>query len=29
MVFTWVLTFPGCALIGYLITRLFLAIFVK
>jgi PiT family inorganic phosphate transporter len=29
MVLTWVLTFPGCALIGYLVTRLFLAIFVK
>ena len=29
MVLTWVLTFPGCALIAYLITRLFLAIFVK
>lgn len=29
MVLTWVLTFPGCALIGFLITRLFLAIFVK
>ncbi|MEA4811583.1 MAG: inorganic phosphate transporter [Anaerolineaceae bacterium] len=29
MVLAWVLTFPGCALIGYLVTKLFLAIFVK
>ncbi len=29
MVLTWVLTFPGCALIGYLVTRLFLTIFIK
>ena len=29
MVLTWILTFPGCALIAYLITRLFLTIFVK
>lgn len=27
MVFTWVLTFPGCGLIGYLMAKLFIAIF--
>ncbi|MBU9724523.1 inorganic phosphate transporter [Diplocloster modestus] len=27
MVFTWILTFPGCGLIAYLITKLFLHIF--
>ena len=27
MVLTWVLTFPGCGLIGFLMTKLFLAIF--
>lgn len=27
MVFTWILTFPGCGLIGYIITKLFLLIF--
>ena len=27
MVLTWVLTFPGCGLIGYLCARLFLFIF--
>jgi PiT family inorganic phosphate transporter len=27
MVWAWVLTFPGCGLIGYLMTRLFLNIF--
>lgn len=27
MVFTWILTFPGCGLIGYLMTKLFLLIF--
>ncbi len=27
MVFTWILTFPGCGLIGYLMTLLFLKIF--
>ncbi len=27
MVFTWILTFPGCGLIGYLMTRLFIFIF--
>lgn len=27
MVYTWVLTFPGCGLIGYLMARLFIMIF--
>lgn len=27
MVFTWILTFPGCGLIGFLMTKLFLLIF--
>lgn len=27
MVLTWVLTFPGCGLIGYLMTKLFIALF--
>ena len=27
MVLTWVLTFPGCGLIGFLMTKLFIAIF--
>ncbi len=27
MVFTWVLTFPGCGLIGYLMVKLFLWVF--
>jgi PiT family inorganic phosphate transporter len=27
MVLTWILTFPGCGLIGFLIARLFIAIF--
>lgn len=27
MVLTWVLTFPGCGLVGFLMTKLFLAIF--
>ena len=27
MVLTWVLTFPGCGLIGFLMTKLFMAIF--
>jgi len=27
MVLTWVLTFPACGLIGYLMARLFLFIF--
>ena len=27
MVLTWVLTFPGCGLIGYLTTKLFISIF--
>lgn len=27
MVLTWVLTFPGCGLIGYLMTKLFMQIF--
>jgi len=26
MVLTWVLTFPGCGLIGYLMVKLFVAI---
>jgi len=29
MVFTCVLTFPGCGLIGYIITKLFLLVFKK
>lgn len=29
MVLAWVLTFPGCALVAYTVTRLFLSIFVK
>ncbi len=28
MVLAWVLTFPGCGLLGYLITRLFIRVFV-
>ena len=28
MVLTWVLTFPGCGLVGFLMTKLFLALFV-
>lgn len=27
MVFTWVLTFPGCGLVGYLMAKLFIRIF--
>jgi len=27
MVLTWVLTFPGCGLIGFVMSKLFLAIF--
>jgi phosphate transporter len=27
MVMTWVLTFPGCGLIGFLMARLFVMIF--
>ncbi len=27
MVLTWILTFPGCGIIGYLMTKLFLVIF--
>ena len=27
MVLTWVLTFPGCGLVGYLMAKLFMAIF--
>ncbi|HPB16181.1 MAG TPA: inorganic phosphate transporter, partial [Clostridia bacterium] len=27
MVLTWIFTFPGCGLIGYLMTKLFLKIF--
>jgi PiT family inorganic phosphate transporter len=27
MVYAWVLTFPGCGLIGYLMAKLFMAIF--
>ena len=27
MVLTWILTFPGCGLIGYIMSKLFLAIF--
>ena len=28
MVLTWVLTFPGCGLVGFLMTKLFMALFV-
>ena len=27
MVLTWVLTFPGCGLVGFLMTKLFMLIF--
>ncbi len=27
MIYAWVLTFPGCGLIGYLMAKLFMAIF--
>jgi PiT family inorganic phosphate transporter len=27
MVMTWVLTFPGCGLIGYVLARVFLRLF--
>ena len=27
MVLTWILTFPGCGLIGFLMTKLFIFIF--
>ena len=27
MVYTWVLTFPGCGLVGYLMAKLFIQIF--
>lgn len=27
MVLTWVLTFPGCGLVGFVMTKLFLWIF--
>ncbi|MBQ3140750.1 MAG: inorganic phosphate transporter, partial [Clostridia bacterium] len=27
MVLTWVLTFPGCGLVGFLMTKLFMSIF--
>ncbi|MEG0397206.1 MAG: inorganic phosphate transporter, partial [Oscillospiraceae bacterium] len=27
MVFTWILTFPGCGIIGYLMAKLLLFIF--
>ena len=27
MVMTWVLTFPGCGLIGFLMAKLFIAVF--
>ena len=27
MVLTWVLTFPGCGLVGFLMTKLFLMLF--
>lgn len=29
MVLTWVLTFPGCGLVGFLMTKLFISIFAK
>ena len=28
MILTWILTFPGCGLVGYIMTKIFLAIFV-
>ncbi len=28
MVLTWVLTFPGCGLVGFLMTKLFMALFI-
>ncbi len=27
MVMTWILTFPGCGIIGFLMAKLFMAIF--
>ena len=27
MLLTWVLTFPGCGAIGYLVTKLFVRVF--
>lgn len=27
MVMTWILTFPGCGLVGYIVTKIFIAIF--
>ena len=27
MVLTWILTFPGCGLLGFLMTKLFMMIF--
>ena len=27
MILTWVLTFPGCGLVGFIITKLFMLIF--
>ena len=27
MVFTWICTFPGCGIIGYLVAKLFFMIF--
>jgi len=27
MVLTWILTFPGCGLVGFLMTKLFMLIF--
>ena len=29
MVLTWVLTFPGCGLVGFLMTKLFMFLFIK
>ena len=29
MVLTWVLTFPGCGLVGYIMTKIFMAIFIS
>ena len=28
MVLTWVLTFPGCGLVGYLMTKVFMFLFI-
>jgi PiT family inorganic phosphate transporter len=28
MVVTWILTFPGCGLIGFIMAKIFMAIFI-